>query len=225
MVWNFYPENEFYHLSVSGTLTWSEQEADIEITVKGADPQFPLRIYGVQAEERYYLGLMIPQKDRMYLKIKRPCPEFSQLFLCIGRAEEEYVPVAVGKKPDISEPQIVIDDAAKQKGEGNQWESLFWEKQTEAESQTDSQKFLFAHPSTRANVKFYGHYCKAKWEGNVLYAFPSSFGPHPLPHLAKFACWYDIDLSCGHRGYFIIGLHDSDFFLPEILDKENQNVI
>ena len=104
-------------------------------------------------------------------------------------------------------------------------ETLPWEKKTEPEKESDSQRFLFAHPSTRANLKFYGHYCKIDWNEEQLYAFASSFGPHPLPHLAKYSCWYDVDLSFGYRGYFLIGLRQEEFFLPQILDNEAENVI
>lgn len=218
MLWNFYPVKEYETLSVRGSLQWQEDTVEVELTVLGADPQYPLRAYGVQGEEQYYLGLMMPGTDGMRLTAKRNCPPFDKLFLCIGRAEEEHTIVATGKSPDAPEPQTVIDDAPKQKAnpeQGNPWQDLHWEKRTEPEEETEAQQFLFAHPSTQANIKFYGHYALARRGGETLYAFASSFGPHPLPHLAKYACWYDVDLGFQHQGYFIVGLKGENFFLPE----------
>jgi len=175
MLWNFYPEKEFQHLSIRGTLSWSESEANFDITVFGADPQYPLRLYGVHEEEYYYLGLMVPEEEKMNLTLKRQCPLFQILYFCIGRIEEEYTLVATGKitKDDI--PKLEIDEVPKKKREGKSgFEALDWQKKIEPEQLSNSKKFLFAHPSTRANLKFYGHYCKIELENEELYAFAVS---------------------------------------------------
>lgn len=218
MLWNFYPVKEFETLSVRGSMQWQDEEVEAELTVLGADPERPLRAYAVRGEEQYYLGLLRPGEDGMRLTVKRTCPKCDKLFLCIGRAEEAHTVVATGTSPETEELQTVIDDAPKQKAdprEENPWQQLCWEKKQEPEEETDAQQFLFSHPSTQANIQFYDHYCKTTRDGEIIYAFASSFGPHPLPHLAKYSCWHDIDLGFGHKGYFIIGLKGQEFVLPE----------
>ncbi len=218
MLWNFYPVKEFETLSVRGSMQWKDDEVEAELTVLGADPEHPLRAYAVRGEEKYYLGLLMPGEDGMRLTARRPCPECDKVFLCIGRAEDEHIVVATGSSPESEELQTVIDDAPKQKADaeqGNPFQQLHWEKKQQGSKETEAQEFLFSHPSTQANIKFYDHYCQANWDGEILYAFASSFGPHPLPHLAKYSCWYDVDLGFGHKGYFIIGLKGQEFVLPE----------
>lgn len=216
MEWKFYPEKGYETLNVSGRLEWRGLEADAEFEVFGADPENPLRIYGVDGKDYYYFGLMMPQGEKMSLSFKRNCPEFSELIFTIGRAEEDYILVATGEVSDLSKEKLDIDDAPKLCGDEDAvLLEIPWEKKTEAEQETEQQQFLFAHPSTQANLKFYGHYCKWTQGAEILYAFCSSFGPHPLPHLAKYACWYDVDFNFGYRGYFIIGLREEQFFLPD----------
>lgn len=92
---------------------------------------------------------------------------------------------------------------------GVEWEKCLPE---ELNCQSEAEAFLFSHPSVKANLKFYGHYCRAELDCGTVYAFASTFGPHALPHLAKYAYWHDVDLGFGHKGYFLIGLKGDEYF-------------
>lgn len=219
MIWNFYPDKEFSSLSVRGSLDWEGDQLKAEFTVLGADPEYPLRAYAECDGAPVYLGLLAPDQDGMRLTVQRNCPPCKGVFLSIGRAEDTCRVVARGTAPAEPEPQIVIDDAPKQKSEEAKAPDfigqLSWERHTKPEEEGEAESFLFSHPSVQANLKFYGHYGIAKQGDITYYAFASSFGPHPLPHLARYSCWYDIDLGFGFRGYFLIGLKEQEFFLPE----------
>ena len=92
---------------------------------------------------------------------------------------------------------------------GVEWKKCLPE---ELNCQSEAEVFMFSHPSVKANLKFYGHYCRAELDRGTVYAFASTFGPHALPHLAKYAYWHDVDLGFGHKGYFLIGLKGDEYF-------------
>lgn len=215
MNWTFFPETDFPNLTVRGDITWNDSEAVAEISVLGADPYYPLRAYGISGNERYYLGLMIPETDRMSLKFKRKCPKFNKILLSVGRMEDDYKIAAIGHSTETVSGEDSGKTASSEQEPPPDSTTLSWERKIKPDLDTETQQFLFAHPSTLANIEYYGHYAKCRISDESLYAFASSFGPHPLPHLAKYACWYDLDLSFGYRGYFIVGIRNDEFFLPD----------
>ena len=285
MVLEMKPETGFGHMTAEVSLEWEDGILTADIQVNNADENKPLRAYLKNGADYFYLGLLVPYGTTAALKTQKACADaYGSMFLCIGRADEEYELVMSGRIKQETEDEVegldetvaelesvpdteMADDNAAIEEETDQSAALDVDKIEEAEDaahveveeeekdgvdetdetlraeeeeitedvetaqassylgvewkkclpeelncQSDAEVFMFSHPSVKANLKFYGHYCRAELDRGTVYAFASTFGPHALPHLAKYAYWHDVDLGFGHKGYFLIGLKGDEYF-------------
>lgn len=285
MVLEMKPETGFGHMTAEVSLEWEDGILTADIQVNNADENKPLRAYLKNGADYFYLGLLVPYGTTAALKTQKACADaYGSMFLCIGRADEEYELVMSGRIKQETEDEVegldetvaelesvpdteMADDNAAIEEETDQSAALDVDKIEEAEDaahveveeeekdgvdetdetlraeeeeitedvetaqassylgvewkkclpeelncQSEAEVFMFSHPSVKANLKFYGHYCRAELDRGTVYAFASTFGPHALPHLAKYAYWHDVDLGFGHKGYFLIGLKGDEYF-------------
>ena len=285
MVLEMKPETGFGHMTAEVSLEWEDGILTADIQVNNADENKPLRAYLKNGADYFYLGLLVPYGTTAALKTQKACADaYGSMFLCIGRADEEYELVMSGRIKQETEDEVEgldetvaeletvpdtemaednvaieeetdqsaaldvdrieeVEDAAhveveeEEKDEVDETDETLraeeeeitedvetaqassylgveWKKclPEELNCQSEAEVFMFSHPSVKANLKFYGHYCRAELDRGTVYAFASTFGPHALPHLAKYAYWHDVDLGFGHKGYFLIGLKGDEYF-------------
>lgn len=203
---------------------WENSLLRICVTVHHADENLPLRAYVQTGEEQLYLGLLEPHGDRAEMERELACP-FSPttLVVTLGRLDEGGTVVLEGKNaPPVPLPEEIVEmpempeipEIPLVAGQPTSYLHTNWERKTEEDLQdlNELEQFLFFHPSVQANLKFYDHFAFAVCPKGKIYAFASTYGPHALPHLAKYAYWHDVDLGFGHRGYFLIGVGEEDYF-------------
>ena len=285
MVLEMNSETGFGHMTAEVSLEWEDGILTADIQVNNADENKPLRAYLKNGADYFYLGLLVPYGTTAALKTQKACADaYGSMFLCIGRADEEYELVMSGRIKQETEDEVEgldetvaeletvpdtemaddnaaieeetdqsaaldvdrieeVEDAAhveveeEEKDEVDETDETLraeeeeitedvetaqassylgveWKKclPEELNCQSEAEVFMFSHPSVKANLKFYGHYCRAELDRGTVYAFASTFGPHALPHLAKYAYWHDVDLGFGHKGYFLIGLKGDEYF-------------